>query len=94
MFVTGKKFRDVTLQLDGNSFKGCTFTNCQLVFSAITSVGFDECDFKDVSWSFQGPASNAVAFMRVLYAAGLVELAENIFRHIRGEEQKGGPVLH
>ena len=94
MLVTGKKFRNATMQLDGNTFKNCTFTNCTLVFSGYMPVGLENVTFTDVSWGFAGPASTTIDFMRALYAAGATQLIENTLQTIRGEKTTIGPTLH
>ena len=96
MLVTGKRFRNATIQLDGNSFQKCTFTSCRLVFSGYMLVQIDHCEFDDdVAWSFAGPASTTIEFMKALYAGGAKQVIENTFQAIRGEKPPvGGPTLH
>ena len=97
MLVTGKKFRNATMQLDGNTFKNCTFTNCKMVFSGYMPVGLENSTFNKVSWSFTGPALTTLGFMRALYAgggSGGMELIENTLQAIRGEKPTSGQTLH
>ena len=94
MLVTGKKLRNAAMQLDGNTFKSCTFTNCNLIFSGYMPVGLEHNTFNEVSWSFTGPASITIEFMRQLYASGATQLIENTLQAIRGEKTTSGPTLH
>src|SRR3954464_2218185 len=50
-------FKDTTIRLDGNTYDGCTFTNCTLIYAGTTddttviSPRFEHC-----KWGFEGPA--------------------------------------
>ena len=92
MIATGKTFTNLSICLDGGTFKNCKFRNCQLAFHGLLSVTLDGCDFGEgVTWRFDGPASNVTNFLSALYAGGASELIENFFQQIRGQPIGSGP---
>jgi len=65
-----QEFVNLNISLDGGTFVGCTFQNCNLVYSGLLPATFDNCQFAACVWDFGGPAANTLAFMRMLYQAG------------------------
>ena len=95
MLAKNKKFLNTSISLDGGTFEGCEFENCELIFSGYMPVQLTDCTFgQNIQWSFSGPASTTVAFMAALYAMGATELIDNVFEKIRGKSLKSGAVLH
>ncbi len=93
--VTQKQtLKNLTIQLDGGTFVGCTFESCELIFNGLMSVTFVNCTFgENIKWRFDGPASTTIKFMTALYEAGAAELIENTIRQIRGEMPEPGTTL-
>lgn len=65
-----KEFANEPINLNGNHFENCTFTKCEMIFTGVGPVGLVGCGFIECRWSFQGPASDTVAFMKALYDMG------------------------
>jgi hypothetical protein len=79
-------YKGVTVRLDGNHFRACTFQDCRLEFGGSDLVGMVECSFTDCVWAFVGPAANTLSFLSALYR-GLgpegAQLVERTFENIR-----------
>lgn len=67
MRVANRHFSNEIVELDGNQFEGCTFTECKLRFSAFDRVYFTGCVFTQCDWAFDGPAENMLFFLSDLY---------------------------
>ncbi len=94
MITQQQTLKNLTIQLDGETFVGCTFESCELVYNGLMSTHFVDCVFgENIRWRFEGPASNTVEFMKALYQSGAAELIENIFRQIRGKTLEPGTTL-
>ena len=94
MITQKQTLKNLTIQLDGGTFVGCTFESCELVFNGLMGATFVNCTFgKNIKWRFAGPASNTIDFMKALYQSGGGELIENTFRQIRGENLEPGTTL-
>ncbi len=95
MLMKNEKIRNTTISLDGGTFENCDFDKCKIIYSGYLPVSLIECKFgPDIKWSFSGPASNTLTFMRGIYAQGAKSLIENQFEWIRGNPSAGGPTLH
>lgn len=72
--------------MDGNEFRRCTFTDCQLVFRGEQPFVLDQCMIQDPEWVLDGPAANTIQFLTTAYhsmgEAG-VRLIEATFNNIR-----------
>jgi hypothetical protein len=79
-------FEGNTFILDGSRFKDCRFVRCELIYRGEDGAFFDGCTFVECTWTFGGPAENALIFLADLYR-GLGEegrdLVESIFTGIR-----------
>ena len=94
MITQKQTLKNLTIQIDGETFVGCRFESCELVFNGLMGATFIDCVFsKDIKWRFDGPANNTLKFMRALYEGGADKLIENIFREIRGETPEPGTTL-
>lgn len=84
-------YRDKTItgervMLDGNTFTGCTFEKCRLVFKAMDVCTLGACRFIDCGWEFEGPAATALKFLTALYHGGgeaARKVVESTFENIR-----------
>lgn len=95
MLMKNKKIRNTTISLDGGTFENCDFDSCEIIFSGYLPVHLSDCVFgSGVKWSFAGPASNTIQFMRAMYAQGGGKLLENTFEQIRGNSPRSGATLH
>jgi hypothetical protein len=80
-------FEGKVVMLDGNTFTGCTFRNCKIVFGASASVMIGPNHFKEnVDWTFVGAAAATLEFLSQFYnstSEGGRELIERTFEQIR-----------
>ena len=86
-----EKFKNKSVELDGNQYIDCEFTGCDLIFRGGV-VGFvgDRSSVIKCRWSFGDEVANTLRFMRALYGSGRRGPVERAIRYIRGEI--GGPV--
>jgi len=86
------EYRDQTIEkqdvlLDGNTFTGCTFRNCRMIFKGMHPVMLGANHFtENVKWQFDGPAALTVQFMTALYhgaGEGGRNIIEKTFENIR-----------
>ena len=97
MIAQNERYADVTIFLDGSTLVGCNFNRCRFVYSGFLPFHMEKCGFNECQWTFNGPASNTLAFMKSLYAQGgdAAKLLEKTFDEIRGAATTGasGPTL-
>jgi hypothetical protein len=79
---TGHTFQGGRVALDGNSFKGCTFDSCELVFSGGIPPALSGCSFRNTSMRFEGTAGNTIAFLKAMAtpSSGLQRVIRDTFR--------------
>ena len=70
---------------DNQRFIECTFEHCQLIYSGLGPVAFEHCIFNDCHWTFSGPASNTIQFLKALASpeSGLKDLFDQILQDIQ-----------
>jgi hypothetical protein len=67
MRIRNQSFENERVELDGNAFESCTFTNTHLVFQGTGPVSLVDCAFADnIQWEFTGPAANTMQFLKLL----------------------------
>ncbi|QLG10984.1 hypothetical protein HLB42_09525 [Deinococcus sp. D7000] len=79
----GRNFQDVEVELDGNKFEDCTFTQCRLIYRGGTPPNLVGCSFDKPMMIFDGPASATLAFLTAMYQGGLSALVEPTLDNIR-----------
>ena len=79
----GETFANETVVLDGNDYRNCTFTNCEIVFNGTASVSLHGINLDNCQWTFDGPAGLTINFMTALYQAGVTDLIDMTFENIR-----------
>lgn len=66
----GLAFKDETLegriQLDDRTFEGCRFEHAVLVYSGGRPPHIQGCEFRDVTFEFQGAAARSLAFLQAM----------------------------
>jgi glycosyltransferase involved in cell wall biosynthesis len=65
-----RKFGPEEVLIDGRRFNDCAFSGTDLVYRGGGLPFFDNCQFDDVKFSFDGSASNTLNFARQLRASG------------------------
>lgn len=66
MKIRNQEFNADEVELDGNSFEGCTFRKCKMQYRGKARVDLSECVFENVEWSFLDEAQLTASFLRVL----------------------------
>ena len=51
------KFTNEAISLDGNTYEGCTFTDCELIIEASAPFSLANNDFTRCLWTFTGAAA-------------------------------------
>ena len=64
------KFNHETVALDGETFSGCEFVACRLVYSGGEAPSFIDCRFNDCEWKLDGAAARTLAHLKVAWGAG------------------------
>jgi hypothetical protein len=59
----GNAYTNTKILLDGNSFEGCTFTDCVIEFGATAPVSLVNNKLIRCRWEFVGPAAETIAFL-------------------------------
>jgi len=91
MEFNSKHFKNEEIRLDGNTFIGCSFANCVLVYGGGPLPVMINNSIKDVQWSFAEAASNTVQFMNAIYhgmGEGGRQLIEQTIDNIRKHPPK------
>jgi hypothetical protein len=88
-------FTDRRVDIDGNSFEGCTFERCQVVYSGGEHSRMVGCTFKDdCTFHLDGAASRTLAYLQSIYhnmgPVG-VQLVEATFNAIRLNQKPSPP---
>ena len=70
------EFTGERVTLDGNSFEGCGFTNCELVYSGGALPRLSNCRLNNSRFTFVGAASNTINLMAAMHKGGFKEIIE------------------
>jgi hypothetical protein len=80
----GVSFHHETVSLDGEVFQRCEFRDCRLVYSGGEPPQFDDCKFDACEWKFEGPATQTLAHLRVMWNAGAKAPIQAVIKQITG----------
>ena len=85
------KFTNEAISLDGNTYEGCTFTNCEIIIEASAPFSLANNDFTGCLWTFTGAAALTMNILAQLYQSGTEtqEIIERTFESIRGRGYEG-----
>lgn len=81
-----QQFNGQKIVVDGNTFRRCIFTNCQLVFKGTSPFNMEGCTIRESTiWQFEGPSMQTIGFLSGLYQEGEGgrKTVENIFLQIQ-----------
>lgn len=81
-----KIFSGEDVELDGHTFQGCTFQNCNLIYRGGQPPSLVNNSFNDFRFTFLDSALFTLLFMSALYKAGFDANIERTFDNIRGDE--------
>jgi hypothetical protein len=96
MRFDNKSFFSERVELDGNEFRGCTFSRCQLVFRGERMFAFVECLVQNPQWVLEGHAAITLLFLTEAYhkmGESGVRLIEETFNNIRLNKIQPPPKL-
>lgn len=62
-----RTFTGGRVDVDNNEFVTCQFNGTMLVYKGLGTLYAKECQFNNVTWKFEGPASYTIAFLRAMY---------------------------
>ena len=80
----GAAFNHETVVLDGESFAGCEFRDCRLVYSGGAVPVFTDCSFHGCEWKFEDAAANTLAHLKAVWAAGAKATVQGMIKEITG----------
>jgi hypothetical protein len=84
-------FKGQTVDLDGNTYVECVFTNCVIRFSGGGPVSLVGCTFSECKFALDGAAAHTLRYLRAIYH-GLgewgKESVEKLFEEIRDARTK------
>lgn len=65
--IKGNTFESAIIKLDGMHYENCTFKKCDIRFGGTAPFGLVGCTFDSCKWTLEGPASNTIEFLRLMY---------------------------
>lgn len=80
----GASFNHETVALDGETFNGCEFRACRLVYSGGAAPQFHDCKFDGCEWKLQGPAADTLVHLRAMWNAGAKPAVQAMIKDITG----------
>jgi len=86
MRYDNKSFFGERIIIDGNEYRGCTFSRCELVFRGEQPLIIVECLFHNPRWIAEGPAANTLKFLAEAYhkmGESGIRMVEDTFNNIR-----------
>jgi hypothetical protein len=86
MEFVNQTFTGQTIRLDFNSFTGCQFVRCVMIFGGHGAFSFVGCTFSEVSWQFTEAAAMTLQTLAGLYhgmGEGGRDIVESLFETIR-----------
>ena len=94
MNYRNQTFSDEKIDLDGKSFHGCTFENCELIFSGDRPPTFSDNRFVNTSFVLKDHAVRTVYLLSNIYHAGKGgrEVVESLLNDIKNQEVHGHEV--
>ena len=78
------------IELDGNSYEGCSFTRCHMIYNGGDLPTLSECVVTECSWSLGESAMRTIDFLRFMYAGGNQAVVEGFIKHIKS----GAPLVN
>jgi hypothetical protein len=81
---SGASYNHETVNLDGETFVGCEFRACRLVYSGGATPSFTDCRFDDCEWKFEDAAARTLAHLKGVWAAGAKAPVQAMIKEITG----------
>ncbi len=73
-----------TVMLDGESFDGCEFRSCRMVYTGEAPPSFTDCRFNDCEWKFEGAAGRTLTHLKRVWGAGGKAQIQALIKEITG----------
>jgi hypothetical protein len=67
---SGVNYNHQTVALDGETFSGCEFAECRLVYSGGDLPKFDNCRFDACEWKFEEAAAHTLSYLKLMWSVG------------------------
>src|SRR5687767_12151499 len=71
------------VEVDGNTYQGCSFKNCMFVYRGGPPPRFSHCSFDNPNFRFADAAANTLDFMTALFHSPFRKNMEQTFKNIR-----------
>jgi hypothetical protein len=68
--LNGAIYNHETVLLDGESFEGCEFRACRLVYAGGEVPRFNGCRFDACEWKYDEAAARTLAFLKLVWNVG------------------------
>ena len=78
----GLNYNHQTVMLDGETFSGCEFAACRLVYSGGKPPKFESCRFTDCEWKFEGAAAQTLSYLRLMWGVGAKTEVQSMIKEI------------
>lgn len=66
MEVINSIFTGTQVEVDGNNYSHCAFSNVVLIYRGGPPPSFNSCKFNETNFAFRGHAGNTVNFLRAM----------------------------
>lgn len=79
---TSVSYNHQTVYLDGESFSGCEFVACRMIYAGGEPPQMDRCKFESCEWKFEGAAADTLALLKVMWGAGAKPAVQDMIKEI------------
>lgn len=80
--ASAMNYTQETVLLDGETFDGCEFKRCRMVYAGGEVPVFEGCRFEDCDWRFEGAAGRTLEHLKVVWGAGAKALVQGLIKEI------------
>jgi hypothetical protein len=82
-----QSFTNTAVEVDGNRFEACVFTNCRLLYRGGELPNFVRCEFEGVNIQLEDGAYRTLDYLTALYKGGFTKQVEETLTVVeRGEK--------
>jgi hypothetical protein len=82
LYHQGGMFSNVRVDLDNQTYEGCAFDGCNIVFSGNGPYQLSNCTFNNCRFGFEGAAALTLKFLSDIYKAN-PHPVEEVFTNVR-----------
>jgi hypothetical protein len=79
---SGVSYNHQTVILDGETFSGCDFAACRLVYSGGPPPRFEHCSFEDCEWKFEEAAAHTLSYLKLMWNVGAKAAVQTTIKEI------------